>query len=239
MHQRVRPRRHRFVYRVAYLLLDLDRLTDLDRRLRWFSVNRPNLISFFDRDHGPRDGGPLRPWVEARLAENGIEASDRILLLCMPRYLGYVFNPLSIFFCYGRDGRLAALVHEVKNTFGEQHAYVLAVEGRPAGSSIRQTCAKEFYVSPFIAMGARYRFEVEPPGERLSVVIKEHVGAPLELLASLTGRRRPISDWHLLGVALGHPLLTQKVFAAILWEALWLWLKGLALQPRPRREPAA
>lgn len=232
MHHRLRPRRHRFVHRVAYMLLDLDRLGELDRRLRLFSHNRPNLVSFQDRDHGARDGSPLRPWVEVSLAEAGIElVPARILILCMPRWLGHVFNPLSIYFCFDGSGRLRATIHEVKNTFGGQHACVLPVDPeRCAGGSIRQSCTKDFVVSPFIKMAGRYRFRLGPPGgERLSVVITEDVGSEATLVASLTGRRQPRSDARLLLAHLRRP--THKVLAAIHWQALRLWLKGLALQP--------
>ena len=239
MHHRLRPHRHRFVYRAAYLLLDLDRLAELDRSLRLFSFNRPNLVSFQERDHGARDGSPLRPWVERQLADHGIEmAVERILLLCMPRWLGHVFNPISIYYCFERGGRLAAVVYEVKNTFGEQHAYVLPIgaEREGADAAIRQSCAKTFYVSPFIEMAARYRFRLGPPGEeRLSVVIQEAVKSEPLLVASLTGRRRPLTDRHLLLAGLRNP--THKVLAAIHWEALRLWWKGLTLQSRPK--PAA
>jgi DUF1365 family protein len=236
MHHRLRPRRHRFVHRVAYLLLDLDRLTELDRRLRLFSYNGPNLVAFCDRDHGPRDGSPLRPW--ARIAGHGIEMSlGRILLLCMPRFLGHVFNPISVYYCFDRDGRLSAIICEVKNTFGEQHAYVLPVDAarRPSQGIIRQSCDKNLYVSPFMEMTARYQFRLQPPGgERLSVTIAEQVETEPTLVASLGGQRRPLTDLQLLLAYLRRP--THKVMALIHWQALRLWLKGLALQPRSDAE---
>jgi len=233
MHHRLKPVRHRFVYRVFTLLLDLDRLAETDR-LRLLSVNRPNVMSFHERDHGPRDGTPLRPWVERQLAAHGITLpGGRILLLCLPRVLGYVFNPLSLYYCYDAGGRLAAVLYEVKNTFGEQHAYVLPVDpARAPDAPVRQSCAKDLYVSPFIEMAARYHFRLTPPGERLSVVIQEEVdGGPL-LIASMTGRRRPLSDRELALAALRHPLMTHKVIAGIHFEALRLWGKGVALHAR-------
>lgn len=235
MHHRLRPRRHRFLYRVAYLLLDLDRLGELDQRFRLFSINRPNLVSFQERDHGARDGSALRPWVESQLRSHDIEAAaDRILLLCMPRWLGHVFNPISIYHCFDRQGALFAVVYEVKNTFGGQHAYVLPVDPgqRAGGRAIRQGCAKAMYVSPFMEMAARYRFRLGMPGaDRLSVVIAEDVGAEPTLVATLTGRRCALTERGLLLASLLRP--THKVIAAIHWEALRLWWKGLSLQPRP------
>jgi DUF1365 family protein len=157
-----------------------------------------------------------------------------MMLLCLPRVLGYVFNPLSLYYCYAADGRLAAVLYEVKNTFGEQHAYVLPVDpARASAEPIRQSCAKDLYVSPFIEMAARYHFRLAPPDRRLSVVIQEEVdGGPL-LVATMTGRRRPLSDRELALAALRHPLMAHKVIAGIHLEALRLWRKGIALHPRP------
>jgi uncharacterized protein len=237
MHQRLRPFRHRFVYRVFSLLLDLDRLDETGRRLRLLAVERPGIMSFRAADHGPRDGTPLRPWVERELAARGLgDAAERIFLLCFPRVLGYVFNPLSIYYCYGPGERLGAIVYEVKNTFGEQRAYVLPVEvDRPADAPIRQGCAKGLYVSPFIAMAAGYRFKLSPPGERLSVVIQEEVAEGALLVATLTAERRPFTDRALARALLRQPLMTYKVIAGIHWEAMKLWWKGAKLQPRDPR----
>ena len=234
MHARLRPFRHRFAYRVFTCLFDVDALPALGRRMRLFSHNRFNLFSFHDRDHGARDGSALRPWVEARLAEAGIElAGGAIRLLCFPRLLGYVFNPLSIFFCHAPDGRLAAIVYEVKNTFGDQHCYVLAVGAGDDGAPVVQRTDKIFYVSPFIEMDCTYRFRLNAPDERLAVLIRQTDPKGELLVATLTGTRRPLDDRQLLGAFLRHPLMTLKVIAAIHWEALRLWLKGARLVPRP------
>ena len=237
MHHRLRPQRHRFVYRVFSLLVDLDRLAELDRRLRLLSVNRPNLISFQERDHGARDGSPLRPWVEARLRDHGLDlGGGRVLLLCFPRLLGYVFNPLSVYYCCDAQGRLAAILYEVKNRSGEQHAYVLPLAHAAAPDrSVRQSTQKSFYVSPFLETAARYRFKLDPPGERLSIVIQEEVAQATTLVATLTATRRPLTDAQLLRAVLRLPLMTYKVTLGIHYEALWLWLKGLPLQPRGAR----
>jgi DUF1365 family protein len=232
MHHRLTPVRHRFVYRVFSLLLDLDRLAELDRGLRLLSVNRRNLVSFHERDHGARDGSPLRPWVDARLRERGLDPTGgRVFLLCFPRLLGYVFNPLSVYYCHGPGGAPAAIIYEVKNRCGEQHAYVMPV-ARAAGprGAVRQSCAKSFYVSPLLAMAARYRFKLAPPAERLAVVIQEEVEQRTSMVATLTGLRRPLTDRELLRAVLRLPLMTLKVTVAIHYEALRLWLKGAPLQ---------
>jgi DUF1365 family protein len=240
MHQRLRPFRHRFVHGVFALLLDLDRMALEHDSLRLFGVERRRLLSFRNRDHGARDGTPLRPWVECEMRAAGMSwRPEKILLLAWPRLLGYVFNPISIYYCYRTDGRLGAVVHEVKNTFGGQRAYALTVdEERPAGAPIRQTCTKELYVSPFIGMAARYRFKLSEPRERVSIVIQEETPDGTELVATLTARRRPLTDGALARALLRHPFLPHKVILAIHWQALRLWRKGAKLQPRPDPAPA-
>ena len=242
-HGRLKPFRHQFRYRVFSLYLDLDDIPALAKRLRLFSHNHPNLLSFHDKDHGARDGSPLRPWVEHALASRGIDLSGGpIGVLCFPRLFGYVFNPLTLYFCHHPDRGLAAIVYEVKNTFGQQHAYVLPVGGgaieKPT-EAVEQGCNKRFYVSPFITMDCRYRFRVHPPGDRLSVLIRQSDQEGDLLVASQTGRRVRLTDTTLLRAVAAHPLMTHKVFGAIHWHALRLWLKGARFhrKPAPPAEP--
>lgn len=232
MHTRLRPRRHDLRYRVFSLYLDLDDIPALGKRLRLFSHNRFNLFSFHDRDHGPRDGSALRPYVEASLARAGIALEGgAIRLLCFPRMLGYVFNPLSIYFCHHSDGRLRAILYEVRNTFGEMHSYLIPVSGTDA--ILRQSCDKDFYVSPFLEMDCRYEFRLAPPDERLAVTIRQTDRTGPILHASLEGERAALDDRALVGAFLRYPLMTLKVIAGIHWEAAKLWRKGLRPLPRP------
>jgi uncharacterized protein len=220
-HTRIFPARHSFRYRVFSLLLDLDEIDALDKSSRLFAHNRAALASFHDRDHG--DGRPLREWATAKLAEAGMEAGGPIRLLCYPRLLGYVFNPLSVWFCYRKDGALAATIYEVHNTFGERHAYVLR-----AGTNddqIRQECAKAFYVSPFLSFDCRYSFRIQPPGESVVIAIRETEGGAPVLDAAFSGCRKPLTDKALAWALLRHPLMTLKIVAAIHYEAFRLWLK--------------
>ena len=233
LHQRLRPRRHDLSYRVFSLLLDLDEAPTLAKRLRLFSYNRFNLFSFYDRDHGHRRNETLRPYVEAQLARASITLEGgAIRLLCFPRVLGYVFNPLSIYFCHHRDGSLRAILYEVSNTFGEQHSYLIPVQAG-AGEMVSQSCAKEFYVSPFMAMECRYGFRLAPPGERLAVNIRQTDRDGLILHANLEGERAPLDDATLARAFLRYPLMTLKVIGGIHWEALKLWRKGLRPLPHP------
>jgi len=234
MHRRWKPKRHRLQYRVFSLLVDLDELPLLTQRLKLFSHNRFNLFALMDRDFGAGDGTPLRPWVDAQLAAAGLETKGiKVSLLCYPRILGYAFNPLSVFFCRrARDDALTAILYEVHNTFGERHCYLIPTD--PAETRVRQTCEKNFYVSPFIAMQATYRFDILPPGERIAVAIHQADPEGPLLDASFVAVRTPLSDVKLLSLLARHPLMALKVIGGIHWEALRLWLKGVKLVDRPK-----
>ncbi len=233
MHRRLRPRRHQLRYRVFSLLLDLDELPALHRSVRLFSHNRFNLFSFHDRDHGAGDGRPLRDWIEEHLrSADPALCGGPIRVLCYPRILGYVFNPLTVYFCHDASGRLSAILYEVSNTFSERHTYLFAVpEG--ANGPIRQSCRKVFYVSPFISADGRYDFTVVPPGDDLAVVIQESDDEGRLLDASFVGRREALTGTALLRAFVRYPLMTLKVIVAIHWEALKLWRKGVPLHDRP------
>ena len=232
MHRRLTPVGYRFEYPVFSLLLDIDRLGDLGLRL--LSVNRFNLLSFHEADHGPRDGSPLRPWADALLARWGIDLEGgRIRLLCFPRLLGYVFNPLSLWYCTHRDGSLLAVICEVSNTFGEHHSYLLHEGGAPMEWPARGSARKCFHVSPLMGMDARYDFRLGQPAERLDVLIRQYTGEGLALVASQTGKGRPLDDRACLRALARTPLMTFKVMAAIHWQALRIWLKGAPFFPKP------
>lgn len=238
MHLRQYPVRYRFLYRVFYLLLDIDRLPQIAARLRFFSHNRWNLLGFHDRDHGPCDGTALRPWLERLLGEKGIELEGgRIRLLCMPRIVGYVFNPISLFYCEHRDGSLRAILCEVRNTFGERHCYLLSRDGIPMGYDAPHRKTKIFHVSPLIGMGGEYRFRFSAPAARFRVLIRlfqQQAGQTrLLMAASLQGQRRPLTDGALLRQLVQMPLMTFRVVAAIHWQALKIWLRGASFFSKP------
>lgn len=237
VHARWKPVRHRLRYRALYLLLDLDELAELTRRLRLFSTRRFNLFGFRARDHADGSDRSLRLQVETHLRRAGIEPDGGpIRLLAMPRVLGMVFNPLSVYFCHRADGSLAALLYEVNNTFGERHSYLIPTAGDVACAAdkvLRQSCAKRFYVSPFLDMSLTYHFRVTVPDERASVVVQTHDADGPILTALFAGTRAPLTDANLCRAFLRHPLLAMQVLGAIHWEALKLWRKGMRLRPRP------
>ncbi len=237
MHQRRFPVKYRFVYRVFSVLLDIDQVERTARGLKLFSYNRRGVCAFYDRDHGPRDGNPLRPWVEQQLRVCHIDLDGgQIQLLCLPRLFGYVFNPLSIYYCRHRDGTLRAIICEVKNTFGEQSCYILHQGGRVVHWPVRSTAAKYFHVSPFISMAVDYHFRISEPAEHLTLVIRAHQEGELMMTATQTGDGTPLTDRALLGALSKMPLMSFKVIIMIHWQALKLWCRGARFyrKPNPR-----
>ena len=234
MHRRSRPKAYEFVYRVFNIVLDIDRLAEPPARCRLFSHNRFNLYSFHDRDHGPRDGSALRPWIEEQLTAAGLSpAAAQVRLLCMPRVLGYGFDPLSIWYCHDAAGDLRAILYQVKNTFGDQHGYLLPVDDDSAGPSDHEF-DKIFHVSPLIAMDARYSIRTTSPDESLAVLIRESDDDGEFLVATLTGERRVMTDGALIRQFLRVPFMSLKVIVAIHWQAIRLMLRGVKYTNRPQ-----
>lgn len=232
VHRRVRPRTHRLCYRVFSMCLDVDEIDHIDRELRIFSRNRFNLLGFHDCDHGHGDGTRVDVYARRLLAEAGLShAGARIRLLCYPRILGYVFNPLSVYFCEAADGQLGAIVYEVNNTFGERKSYVIPVPP-DAGSLLHQSCAKEMYVSPFTKREGRYNFTIRPPGEGVLVGIafRDPDGAVMN--AHFAGTRLPLDGNSLWSAFARFPLMTLKVIGGIHIEAARLWSKGVPIVTR-------
>jgi len=242
VHQRFAPKQHRLHYQIFQVLLDLDHLKDDLSRLRLFSHNRFNLFGFYDRDHGPdqSDSGsaPLRERMIRLFSQNGLyQTGDRLFLLAMPRVLGFVFNPISLYFLQDSKGWVKAVVYEVNNTFGDRHSYVLPVHG--TGSRIRQESSKRLHVSPFMDMDLGYQFDLTAPEDQFSLKIdlnrtEEDRSVTRMLFAGFQAKRFRLTDRKFLQLFLSMPLMTLGVVAGIHWEALCLFLKGLRLKPKPR-----
>lgn len=239
-HKRLRPKQHFLRYRMFYMLFDIDEIDWLAHTHRWFSHNRFNLFSFFDRDHGCKFDAAaqcpdLRGYVEDHLRDAGmVPDGGTIKLMTMPRILGYVFNPLSVYFCYDLNSALRALIYEVNNTFGQRHSYIFPLDDTDDGKPLHQECGKEFYVSPFMEMALDYDFTITRPADTASVVINASDKDGLIIATAFAGQQHEFSDWQLLKLFLGYPLLTLKVIMGIHWEALWIWVKGVELKPRPQ-----
>lgn len=251
VHARFSPRAHRFAYRIFLFALDLDELDTLDRRLRLFSLGRRNLYSLRESDYLPTGeplfnrsesnaahggaGAKLKERVVAHLASRGIDLQGgRVLLVTLPRVLGYTFNPVSFYFCYDRAGEQVAAIAEVTNTFREMKPYTLGPETRREGIFANRV-PKHFYVSPFSDVDVRFDFQLRFPGERLSVRIDDYADGQRTLASTLAGDRRELSDTALAWYTLKYPLITLKVIGLIHWHALLLWWKSVPWFPKAAR----
>ena len=225
MHMRFVPRQHKFQYSFFSLFIDIDSIHKTEKKIKLLSVNKFNLVSFYERDHGARDNAPLRSWVDNQLKKNKMLRANKVFLLSFPRVFGYVFNPFSAYFCYS-NGVLSSIIYEVKNTFGEQISYVkkVTIDNR---NLIQHSQRKEMYVSPFIEMAQTYSFSLQPPGTMLSIRISQSGRAGKTLVATQNGRAIELSNINLFKCLLAYPLMTFKVTIGIHWQALILLLKGL------------
>ena len=231
-HRRLRPANNAFSYGVFTLMLPLRALGDASLGSRFCSRNRFNALSFYDRDHG--DGRtPLLDWIDDCLRKEGItDADGEVWLQTFPRVLGYVFNPVSFWYCHRRDGALRAVVCEVNNTFGERHCYLLDTGGEmPWGREL--SAKKIFHVSPFCAVEGSYRFRFMraiqlhqyTTSERIVARIDYHDAQGPLLLTSVSGTLQPLNDANAAKAFLSHPMMTLGVIFRIHWQALKLFIK--------------
>jgi len=228
-HKRFKPVKHFLKYKTFSFFIDLDEIEKLDKNNIIFSFNRFNIFSFYNRDHGDRDGKSLKNWVMDNLIKFKIsENINKIKLLCYPRIFGYVFNPLSIFYCY-HDEKLKVIFYEVKNTFNEQHTYIFKVND---SNIVTQKCKKKFYVSPFMNMDTYYNFRLLNPDDKLSVSIEQTDKKDTILTAVQTGERKDFNLKQLVVNFFKYPLMTIKIISAIHFEALLLWKKGAIYRKR-------
>ena len=230
-HIRHAPFRHRFDYRIWMLAIDLDRVDDVAAASGMFSHNRFGLLALYDKDHGPRDGSPLRPWVEAALQRDGLaKAGARIIFLTMPRLLGYAFNPISFYFCYDAAGQLGAILHQVKSTFGDQIGYLMPVSGP---GNVRQSTEKHMHVSPFFDMQGGYQFDLTAPAEAFTVSIRYGAAGVRRMTATMRLQARPWRPSAILRLLFEMPLTPMKVMLAIHWQALLLFCRGAVFHKIP------
>ncbi len=243
-HERLEPVAHRFVYRVFYILVDLDERALLDRRLSLFSVNRGNVMSLREADFLPIGGLPhngadprtpvpggdaptLKGRALALWKAHGIDPGPdpRVLLLTLPRVLGYQFNPVSFYFCVDASGAPRGAIAEVTNTFREVKPYVVPLSGGTDGGLFHLRVPKDFYVSPFSGLGLEFDFNLRLPGRNLGITIDDYQAGHRVLHSALAGAQAPLTDRRLAAFLLKYPLITLKVIALIHWQALLLRMK--------------
>ncbi|MFG3102103.1 DUF1365 domain-containing protein [Streptomyces sp. NPDC048182] len=226
VHVRTDPLRHTLRHRTYMWLVDLDRLPELPRPLRPFA-------GFRARDHFTSDAPTLRAALEGFLARHGVDLEGgRVLMLAHARVLGHVFNPLTLYWCHGPDGRPRCVVAEVHNTYGERHAYLLHPDERGVARA-----DKDFYVSPFFPVDGAYRMRLPLPGDRLDLTVRLDRPGSRPFTATVRGTRRAATPAALLRLLLRHPFSTLAVSAGIRRHGIRLYLRGLPVQPRTGNRP--
>jgi DUF1365 family protein len=245
LHERTSPKRHRFTYGLFYMAIDLDELPALDRQLRLFSVNRRNILSLNEADflplgeklHNPTASGEpatpgttLKERVRLFCAQHGADPGPegKVLLITLPRIFGYIFNPVSFFFCCQKNGEATGAIAEVTNTFKETKLFFIPVSSQEAGKAeFRQHASKDFYVSPFSDVDTQFDFQLRLPGDRLAVRIDTAENGRRVVHSTLTGKKIPLNDTTLFRFLLRYPAATVRIMVLIHWQALRLWLRRI------------
>ncbi len=227
MHQRLAPKNHSFKHDIFMFYIDLDEVELLGWLLALFSHNRRNVYSFRDADHEPAGNGSLKQRILQHVTANGIEikGSPRVMLLTLPRVFGYIFNPISVYYCFDALGQPVCAVAEVGNTFREMKLYLLGPGNLGADAIFQKTTAKHFYVSPFSRLDLKFDFRLRVPGETLNIKIDDLEGGEKILMSALTGCRAALGNRNLLWFSIKYPMVTLKVIFLIHWHAFRLWLK--------------
>ena len=237
VHKRYHQKKHKFKYNVFNLLLNIDDLSALDKKYKLFSYNRFNLFSFHDKDHGKKDGTSIKDWMLEILDNCEIKISKdevKIFCLCYPRILGYVFNPISVWSVYNKENILKLLIYEVRNTFGEDHSYVVKITNEK--DRLNHNRKKRFHVSPFIDLNASYNFSTNINNKKVNLTIKQSNNGNQILIASFNGKSKKFSDRNLFLLFFKYPLMTLKVIYGIHIQALFLWFKRVKFVPHPKND---
>lgn len=234
MHKRWRPVINQFVYPVFYVRVNLARLTDAKNF--WFGVNTRRPMSIKTRDYGPRDGSDLDSWMRGQLAQAGLPDNGEIWLQTFPRFFGFVFNPVSFWYCHDSTGALRAVMAEVNNTFGETHHYLLAdPAGQPITAKSELTCDKAMHVSPFCEVSGSYRFRFSERRTSTMVGIDYDDRHGLLINTVIGGKREVLTGVCTLQALLSQPFMTFGIVVKIHWQAVKLWCKRVPFFSKPVR----
>ena len=237
LHTRLKPKKNHFLYRVFYLYFDISKISDL--RSKFLSLNRFNLFGFYNKDHGNRDGSSLEAWIRNILDQKGLNHKiDKIFLLTYPRILGYVFNPVSFWFCLDKNQKLIATLAEVNNTFGENHNYLIFNHDHtPILKNQWFECDKEFHVSPFFQTKGIYKFRfLFEENKIISHINYLSNSKQKSLLTSLICKKKNLCDKELLKFFFLIPLMTFKVVFLIHWQAARLILQKNKYISKPKKQ---
>lgn len=230
MHERLRPVLHRFVYPVFYLRVNLARLNELNSA--WFGINRWRVAALYTKDYGARDGSDLESWMRTLLQQAGIKADGEIWLQTFPRLFGYVFNPVSFWYCYDKTGALRAVLAEVNNTFGESHRYLLS-DAQAITEHSTLIGKKNLHVSPFCQVQGTYRFRFRDLADSNFVSLDYHDENGLLIKTAVGGRSEAFTARRILRAVLKQPFLTFGIVLGIHWQAFKLWRKGVPFFSKP------
>ena len=230
MHERLRPVQHRFVYPVFYVRINLARLEEMNSA--WFGINRWRIAALHTRDYGARDGSDLQQWIKKLLEQHGIEANGEIWLQTFPRVFGFVFNPVSFWYCYDNAGALRAVMAEVNNTFGESHRYLLT-DAHAITAQSELISNKNMHVSPFCQVQGLYRFRFRDTSDSTFVSLDYYDESGLLIKTTLGGKSADYTAAGIRHAVFKQPFLTIGIVLGIHWQAFKLWRKKIPFFSKP------
>ena len=236
IHKRFIPFSHTLKYNVPSFFLNLDEIYNLNSKNKFFSLNSFNVFSFYESDHGYRDKRSIKLFVEESLKKYSIPYNNlSVMILCFPRIFGYVFDPLSIIYCYDSD-KLISILYEVKNTTNEQHTYIFKCDANSKNFKLQHECSKQFYVSPFIEMEAHYKFFNKMFDGQINISIDLFDKNNNKILtASQYGKFIDLNSKNMIKFISYNPLLGFKVMIGILYEAFKIVIKGGKFYARKKK----